>query len=100
MASSFPQRIFIVDCGDSSYPEGVFSLSCAHAQGVMLVSCVCLSSSVSIGNSIHIRKQIGISNQNCISTQVPISLVILVIGIQDLYISKYKYTKIVRSGRI
>ena len=25
-------------------------------------------------------------------TQVPISLVILVIGIQDLYISKYKYT--------
>ena len=25
-------------------------------------------------------------------TQVPISLVILVIGIQDLYTSKYKYT--------
>ena len=25
-------------------------------------------------------------------TQVPISLVILVIGIQDLYMSKYKYT--------
>ena len=25
-------------------------------------------------------------------TQVPISLVILAIGIQDLYISKYKYT--------
>ena len=28
-------------------------------------------------------------------TQVPISLVILVIGIQDLYTSKYKYTIII-----
>ena len=33
-------------------------------------------------------------------TQVPISLVILVIGIQDLYISKYKYTLLIYQGII
>ena len=43
------------------------------------------------GKSIHTQSQIGISTQNGIQTEVPTSLVILVTGIQDLYISKYKY---------
>ena len=42
---------------------------------------------------VYIHKvRSGISTQNGISNSGAYSLVILVIGIQDLYISKYKYT--------
>ena len=51
------------------------------------------TTSLSQANSIHIQNQIGIFQlRRVFQTQVPISLVILVIGIQDLYTSKYKYT--------
>ena len=52
-----------------------------------------ITTSVSQVNSIHTQSQIGISTQNGISNSgAYFTCNILVIGIQDLYISKYKYT--------
>ena len=50
--------------------------------------------SLSQANSIYTQVRIGCKFQlrMVFQTQVPISLVMFVIGIRDLYISNYKYT--------
>ena len=50
------------------------------------------TASLSQANSIHTQSQLGISTQNGISNSDAYFTCILVIGIQDLYTSKYKYT--------
>ena len=44
---------------------------------------------------VHTQSQIGISTLNGISNSYQVPIVILIIGIQDLCISKYKYTIII-----